>query len=78
MRNVLVATMFAALTVTLPPVFAADGSYKMDAKGNCRDGSGKFASKSLCATAAHTYKLDAKGSCHDETGKFAKRAMCKG
>jgi hypothetical protein len=49
----------------------------MDAKGKCRDSSGKFASKTLCAAAAHTYKLDSKGSCHDETGKFAKKDMCK-
>jgi hypothetical protein len=77
MRNTLAASVFVALAITLTPAFAAGGPYKMDAKGNCHDSSGKFATKTLCAAAAHTYKLDAKGGCHDETGKFAKKDLCK-
>ncbi|MES2294323.1 MAG: hypothetical protein V4527_13555 [Pseudomonadota bacterium] len=77
MRKALVAIAVIALTFTLTPAFADGGPYTMDAKGKCHDASGKFASKTLCATAAHTYKLDAKGACHDETGKFAKKDMCK-
>jgi len=77
MRYSVGAAVVVALTITLAPVFAADSSYKLDAKGNCHDSSGKFAAKTLCAASAHTYKLDAKGGCHDETGKFAKKDLCK-
>lgn len=77
MRKALAATIVFALTISLTPAFAADGPYKLDAKGNCHDSSGKMAKKSLCAASAHTYKLDAKGACHDETGAFAKKSMCK-
>ena len=77
MRKSLAAIAVIALTIAFTPAFAAGGPYTMDAAGKCHDSSGKFASKSLCAAAAHTYKLDAKGACHDETGKFAKKDMCK-
>lgn len=77
MRKALAAVTVITLTIALTPAFAVDGPYKLDAKGNCHDSSGKMAKKDLCAASAHTYKLDAKGACHDETGAFAKKAMCK-
>ena len=76
MRKALAAVTATILTMALTPAFAA-APYKLDAKGNCHDSSGKMAKKDLCAASAHTYKLDAKGACHDETGAFAKKAMCK-
>lgn len=75
MRNSLIVVAFIASAFTLSPAFAA--TYSMDAKGKCRDSSGKFVAASMCAASAHTYKLDAKGVCHDETGKFAKKDLCK-
>lgn len=77
MRKALAAIAVISLTISLTSAYAADGAYKLDAKGNCHDSSGKMAAKSLCATPAHTYTLDGKGACHDESGKFAKRTMCK-
>ena len=77
MRKALAAATVITLAIALTPAFAADGPYKLYAKGNCHDSSGKMAKNDLCAASAHTYKLDAKGACHDETGAFAKKAMCK-
>lgn len=75
MRNSRIIVAIIASVLTLSPALAA--SYSMDAKGKCRDSSGKFVAAAMCAASAHTYKLDAKGVCHDETGKFAKKDLCK-
>ena len=43
MRKALAAIGVMSLTISLTSAYAADGPYKLDAKGNCHDSSGKMA-----------------------------------